>query len=254
MCRFPVALSQLSWSALALPSAIELTGCRHRRPHGVRGRRRRLARPERTAAPRRRSAAAAGACAPPYAAAARAAGTATPARLHDSAPHTLNALRTPCTCTALPWHPPRRAPRLHGHHRLPQGNGLGCAGVEALMQALRRPGCAQQLRYLGLAANGIGEAGGCSLAGWLGEPGVPLQTIELRDNRLGDRAASALAAMLCRNRQPRPQGGGAALGSGAARPAVPPQRAPAGSGQLGGQLGPGQLGKPRAARQARWPL
>ena len=90
------------------------------------------------------------------------------------------------------------------------------------MQALRRPGCAQQLRYLGLAANGIGEAGGCSLAGWLGEPGLPLQTIELRDNRLGDRAASALAAMLCRNRQPRPQGGGAALGSGAARPAVPP--------------------------------
>ena len=92
------------------------------------------------------------------------------------------------------------------------------------MQALRRPGCAQQLRYLGLAANGIGEAGGCSLAGWLGEPGVPLQTIELRDNQLGDRAASALADMLCRNRQPRPQGGDATLGSGAARPAVPPQR------------------------------
>ena len=218
------------------PSAIELTGCRHRRPHGVRGRRRRLARPERTAAPRRRSAAAVGACAPPYAAAARAAGTATPARLHVP-------LRTHSTRSARPAPPQHlggalhRAPWLHCHHRLPQGNGLGCAGVEALVQALRRPGCAQQLRYLGLAANGIGEAGGCSLAGWLGEPGVPLQTIELRDNRLGDRAASALAAMLCRNRQPRPQGGGAALGSGAARPAVPPQRAPAGSGQLRGQLG-----------------
>ena len=83
-----------------------------------------------------------------------------------------------------------------------QGNGLGCAGVEALVQALRRPGCADQLRYLGLAANGIGESGGCSLAGWLGSGvPVPLQTIELRDNSLGDRAAAALAAMLVRNRQ-----------------------------------------------------
>ena len=127
----------------------------------------------------------------------------------------LQAPPYPHACTLRTWHasgprpPPRRAPPLHilqapcphCHHRLPQGNGLGCSGVEALVQALRRPGCAERLHYLGLAANGIGEAGGCSLAGWLGEGGAPLQTIELRDNSLGDRAASALAAMLARNRQ-----------------------------------------------------
>ena len=82
-----------------------------------------------------------------------------------------------------------------------QANGLSCAGVAILVQALRSPGCAGRLRYLGLAQNGIGESGGCSLAAWLATAGVPLQTIELRDNSLGDRAASAFASMLTRNQQ-----------------------------------------------------
>ena len=68
------------------------TGCRHTaRAHGAPGRRRGLARPERTAAPRGRPAAAARARAPPVAAAARAAGTTAPARLHACTPARLHA-------------------------------------------------------------------------------------------------------------------------------------------------------------------
>ena len=59
---------------------------------------------------------------------------AAPPYLH--APHT-STLRTPPA--AYPRHgcTSSRTPRPHCHHRLPQGNGLGCAGVEALVQALR---------------------------------------------------------------------------------------------------------------------
>ena len=80
-------------------------------------------------------------------------------------------------------------------------NSLGCAGVNALVQALRSPGCAGSLRYLGLARNAISEAGGCSIAAWLATASIPLQTLDLQDNSLGDRAATAFASMLHRNRQ-----------------------------------------------------
>ena len=79
-----------------------------------------------------------------------------------------------------------------------QGNQLGCDGVASLVQALRA-GC--HLRFLGLARNDIGERGGCVLAEWLASGGASLQTIDLQDNQLGDRAAGALASMLQRNNQ-----------------------------------------------------
>ena len=106
-------------------------------------------------------------------------------------------------------------------------NSLGCAGVSALVQALRSPGCAGSLRYLGLARNAISEAGGCSIAAWLATASAPLQTLDLQDNSLGDRAATAFASTLQRNRQLQvtlPMRSGCTRDRAAPRPL--PQRAP----------------------------
>lgn len=97
-------------------------------------------------------------------------------------------------------------------------NDLRCAGVSMLVQALRSPGCAGSLRYLGLARNAISEAGGCNIAAWLATASVPLQALDLQDNGLGDRAATSFASMLQHNQQLQVHG---PIVLGALRRAVP---------------------------------
>ena len=78
-------------------------------------------------------------------------------------------------------------------------NGLGDAGVVALLHAMRRPGCCEQLSFLGLGKNEISDVGGRRIATWLAACASPVQHLELRDNALGDGAAAAFAAVLCEN-------------------------------------------------------
>ena len=85
--------------------------------------------------------------------------TAVPARsAHLHAPHTCT-LRTPPA--ALPRHgcTSSQTPCPHCHHRHPQGNGLGCAGVEALVQALRYVETKARQGSASAPSGGLAEAG-----------------------------------------------------------------------------------------------
>ncbi|KAL1523680.1 hypothetical protein AB1Y20_018613 [Prymnesium parvum] len=79
-------------------------------------------------------------------------------------------------------------------------NGLGDSGVASLMGAMRHPDVCKHLAFLGLARNDICDSGGRRIATWLALSSRPLERLDLRDNSLGDAAASAFAAVLAANR------------------------------------------------------
>ena len=62
-------------------------------------------------------------------------------------------------------------------------NELGDAGLVGLLRTLRQPYVGNQLRYMGLARNSIGDRGAAALAEHLTSSGSPhLEHLELRDN------------------------------------------------------------------------